>query len=154
MYMCVLFTNSPGDLGSITGRVISKTMKMVLNASLLKTQHYNVRIKGKVGQSRKRNSVLPFTFVWKLSKRNTSGHPQRRSPNLSYIYIYIYSNIYVYKSHSYIHSSTYTHIYIQIYKFKNHTYAHTHTHTHICVCMCVCVCVCVCISKEKLFLGL
>ena len=35
-----------GDLGSIPGRVISKTQKMVLDASLLNTQHYKVRIKG------------------------------------------------------------------------------------------------------------
>ena len=32
---------------------------MVLDASLLKTQHYKVRIKGKVEQSRERSSTLP-----------------------------------------------------------------------------------------------
>ena len=36
----------PGDLGSIPGRVIPKTQKMVLDATLLNTQHYKVRIKG------------------------------------------------------------------------------------------------------------
>ena len=36
----------------IPGRVIPKTQKMVLDASLLNTQHYKVRIKGKVEQSR------------------------------------------------------------------------------------------------------
>ena len=41
-------SNDPGDLGSIPGRVIPKTQKMVLDASLLNTQHYKVRIKGKV----------------------------------------------------------------------------------------------------------
>ena len=30
--MVRMFTNGPGDLGSIPGRVISKTQKMVLNA--------------------------------------------------------------------------------------------------------------------------
>ena len=44
--------NGPEDLGSIPGRVIPKTQKMVLDASLLNTQHYKVRIKGKVEQSR------------------------------------------------------------------------------------------------------
>ena len=47
-----VFTNGPGDLGSIPGRIIPKTLKMVLDASLLNTQHYKVRIKGKVEQSR------------------------------------------------------------------------------------------------------
>ena len=47
-----MFANGPGDLGSIPGRVIPKTQKMVLDASLLNTQHYKVRIKGKVEQSR------------------------------------------------------------------------------------------------------
>ena len=32
----------------IPGRVIPKTQKMVLDATLLNTQHYKVRIKGKV----------------------------------------------------------------------------------------------------------
>ena len=33
-----VFANRPGDLGSIPGRVISKTLKMVLDTSLLNTQ--------------------------------------------------------------------------------------------------------------------
>ena len=33
-----VFANGPGDLGSILGRVIPKTVKMVLDASLLNTQ--------------------------------------------------------------------------------------------------------------------
>ena len=43
-----VFTNGPRDLGSIQGRVIPKTLKMVLDVSLLNTQHYKVHIKGKV----------------------------------------------------------------------------------------------------------
>ena len=39
------FANSPGDRGSIPGRVIPKTQKMVLDTALLSTQHYKVRIK-------------------------------------------------------------------------------------------------------------
>ena len=35
--------------GSIPGRVIPKTQKIILDTSLLKTQHYKVRIKHKVG---------------------------------------------------------------------------------------------------------
>ena len=55
--------NYPGDLGSIPGHVIPKTFKMVLDTSLLNTQHYKVRIKCKVEQSRERSSTLPYTSV-------------------------------------------------------------------------------------------
>ena len=41
-----VFANDPGDLGSILGRVIPKTLKMVLGTSLLNTQQYKVHIKG------------------------------------------------------------------------------------------------------------
>ena len=53
----------PEDLGSIQGRVIPKTLKMVLNTSLLNTRQYKVRIKGKVKQSRERSSALPYISV-------------------------------------------------------------------------------------------
>ena len=56
--MVRVFTNGPVDLGSIPGRVIQKIQKMVLDASLLNTQHYKVSIKGKVKQSRERSSAL------------------------------------------------------------------------------------------------
>ena len=46
-----VFANDPGDWGSIPGRVIPKAQKMVLDAILLNTQHYKVRIKSKVEQS-------------------------------------------------------------------------------------------------------
>ena len=36
---------------------------MVLDASLLNTQHYKVRIKGKLEQSREWSSALPYTSV-------------------------------------------------------------------------------------------
>ena len=58
-----VFANGPGDLGSVPGRVIPKTKKMVLDASLLNTQNYKVRIKGKMEQSRERSSALPYTLV-------------------------------------------------------------------------------------------
>ena len=57
------FANGPGDWGLIPGRVIPKTQKMVFDAALLNTQHYKVRIKGKVEQSRERSRALPFTSV-------------------------------------------------------------------------------------------
>ena len=58
-----VFANGPGDLSSIPGRVIPKTLKMVLDSSLLNTQQYKVRIKSKVEPSRERSSALPYTLV-------------------------------------------------------------------------------------------
>ena len=57
-----VFTNSPGDRGSIPDRVIPNTLKMVLD-TLHNTQQYKVHIKGKVEQSRERNSALPYISV-------------------------------------------------------------------------------------------
>ena len=65
LYSCTIgrmsrvFANGPGDQGSIPGRVIPKTQKIVLDAALLNTQHYKVRIEGKVEQSREWSSALP-----------------------------------------------------------------------------------------------
>ena len=61
--MSRVLANSPGDRDSIPGRVVPKTQKMVLDAALLSTQHYSVRIKGKVEQSRERSNALPYTSV-------------------------------------------------------------------------------------------
>ena len=61
--MVTVFSNGPGDLGLIQGRVIPKTQKMLLDASLLNTQHYKVRIKGRIKQYRKRSSALPYNLM-------------------------------------------------------------------------------------------
>ena len=58
-----VFTNDWGDLGSIPGRVIPKTLKMVPDTSLLNTQQYKVHIKGKVEQFKERSSALPYTSM-------------------------------------------------------------------------------------------
>ena len=49
--MVRVFTNGLGELDSIPGWVVPKTLKMVLDASLLNIQLYKVWIKGKVKQS-------------------------------------------------------------------------------------------------------
>ena len=90
--MVRVFANGPGDLGSIPGRVIPKTQKMVFDVFLLNTQHYKVGIKGKVEQSRERCSALPT--LWCSSYRK--GSPRvtldfgRQLYLLYYIYIYMY----------------------------------------------------------------
>ena len=61
--LCEYIYNGPGDLGSIPNQVIPMTQKIVLDGSLLSTQHYKVRIKGKVEQSREMSSALPYILV-------------------------------------------------------------------------------------------
>ena len=46
--MSSVFANGPGDQVITLGRVIPKNQKMVLDATLLSTQHYKLRIKGSV----------------------------------------------------------------------------------------------------------
>ena len=54
-----VFDNGPGDLGSIPCRVIPKTLKMVLDTSLLNNQQYKVCINGNVEQSWESSSDHP-----------------------------------------------------------------------------------------------
>ena len=58
-----VFANGLGDLCSVPGHVIPKTLKMVLAAFLLNTQQYKVGIKGKVEKSWEKSSALPYTSV-------------------------------------------------------------------------------------------
>ena len=58
MVKWAVFANGPGDWGSVPGYVVPKTLKIVLDASLLNTQHYKKRIKVKVEQSGGRSSTL------------------------------------------------------------------------------------------------
>ena len=51
------------------------------------TQHYKVHIKGKVKQSRRRSSALPYTLVQQLLKRELSGRPRLQSPSLLYLWL-------------------------------------------------------------------
>ena len=57
-----VFANGPGDRGSIPGRVIPRTQKWYLIHPSL-TQHYKVRIKGKVEQSREWSSAFLYTSM-------------------------------------------------------------------------------------------
>ena len=54
-----VFANDLADQSSIPE--IPK--KIVLDATLLNTQHYKVQIKDKVEQSRERRDALPYTLV-------------------------------------------------------------------------------------------
>ena len=68
--MVRVFANGVGDLGSLPGQVIPKTQKMVLDATLLNTQHYKLRIKDKVEQSSEMGSTSPT--LWCSSYRKGS----------------------------------------------------------------------------------
>ena len=53
-----VFASGPGDWGSIPGRVIPKTQKMVLDPSLINTQHY--KYGSRVKWSNPEKVVVPF----------------------------------------------------------------------------------------------
>ena len=74
-----VFASGPRYRGSIPGRVMPKTLKMVLDNSLLNPQDYKVRIKDKVEQSWERSSALLYTTVL---KREPSGRPRLLSLTL------------------------------------------------------------------------
>ena len=59
--MVRVFSNGPGDTDSIPRRV--KDSKIVLDAPLLNTRDYKVRIKGKVEQFREKGGALLYTLV-------------------------------------------------------------------------------------------
>ena len=68
VYLCIdqvvrVFTNCPGDLESIPGHIIQKTLKMLFDTTSLNTQHYKVHIKGQVEQSKERSDALPYTSM-------------------------------------------------------------------------------------------
>ena len=81
-----VFANGLGDQGPIPGQVIPKAQKMVLDAALLNTLHYNVQIKGKVEQSSGRCSTLPYTSVWLLMKREPLSFLRLWLPTLFWFY--------------------------------------------------------------------
>ena len=70
--MSRVFVNGPGDRGSIPGRVIPKTQKMVLDFALLNIQHYEVRVKwGNPGKGVKASPTPRCSSYWKGSFRVT-----------------------------------------------------------------------------------
>ena len=92
------FMNGLEDQSSIPGGVIPKTQKMVLDASLLNIQHYNVWIKGKWSNPRK--GVVPsstpwFSSYWKGSLQVTLDY--NWLTYFIYIYIYILTHTHIYK---------------------------------------------------------
>ena len=104
-----------GDLGSISGRIIPKTLKVVLDTSLLNTQQYKVRIKVKVEQSRERNSALPYLSVVAIEKE-AFWSPSTTVTNFTYIYL-----------------STYLYIIFILFLFLSMYFKHSITHPSNCI---------------------
>ena len=82
--MSRVFTYGLGDRCSIPGRVIPKTQKMVLDTALLNTQHFKVRIKSKVEQSREWNSTLPLHFSVVAIEKGAFKSPLTKVANFTY----------------------------------------------------------------------
>ena len=88
--MCRVFANGSRDRGSIQGRH-TKDSKMVLDAALLSSQHYQVRIKWR----NPLNGVMSSPPVVAI-KKWTFRSPSTKVANFTlYIYIYIYIYIYM-----------------------------------------------------------
>ena len=81
------FTNGPGDRGSIPGRII---IKMVLDAILLNTQHYKVRINGKVDAVAP--SLIPQCCRYRKGKLRVTLD-EGGQIYCVYIYVYIFKTI-------------------------------------------------------------
>ena len=81
----LVFTKSPGNRGSIPGLVISKTKKIVLDASLLSTQH--LRYGSRIKWSNPGKRVAPFpTPRWSSYwKREPSAPSSVTVANFTYI---------------------------------------------------------------------
>ena len=105
-----VFVNGLGDMGSIPGHVIPKTLKIVLDTSLLNTQQYKVRMKSKVEQSWERSSALPYSSYWKGSLLVTLDYSHQlylltllRSHIYIDICVCVYVCMYVYIIYIYIY---------------------------------------------------
>ena len=109
--MSRVFPNSLGGQGSIPGWVIAKTQKMVLDAALLKTQHYKVKIKGKVEQSKEWSSALPYTVA---IEKGAFRSPSTKVANFTYIMAANFSSLSSYL----IMIFSLSHFYLQKYQSK------------------------------------
>ena len=84
--MSRVFAYGPRDQGSIPGRVIPKTQKMVLDAALLNTQNYKVCIKGNVEQFKGWRAPLLHLSVVAIEKV-ALGSPPTMVANLLFLFI-------------------------------------------------------------------
>ena len=74
-----VFVNDPRDRGSIPGRVLPKTQKMVRDTSLLNTKHYKLHIKGKEWRHSQHLVVVAI-------EKGSSGSPSTTVANCLKLY--------------------------------------------------------------------
>ena len=99
--MSRVFSNDLADQGSIPGRVIPKTPKMVLDAVLLNTQHYKVRIKGKVEQSREWSGALPIHLSLVAIEKGAFELPSTKVAKLTY-FTYDARSSFLWRTHAHV----------------------------------------------------
>ena len=69
-----VFANGPGNLGSIVGRVIPKTLKMVHNTYLLH-HHHHIALVARISLTLSRHSSLSFITLGRSSEQQpVSSH--------------------------------------------------------------------------------
>ena len=82
--MSRVFDTGARDRGLIPGRVIPKTIKIVLDAALLNTQHYKVRIKDKVEQIQGKEWRPPLHLGVVAIEKVAFGLPSTKVTNQLY----------------------------------------------------------------------
>ena len=84
-----MFANGPWRPGFNPRSSHTKDLKekMVLDTSLLNTQHYKVRIKGKVELSMEKSSALPLHFSVVAIEKRAFGLPSTTVANFTFKYI-------------------------------------------------------------------
>ena len=110
------FTNDPGDRGSILGRVIPKTQKMVLDAFLLNTQYNKVEINGKCsnpGKGVAPSSTSQCSSYWKWSLRVGFDYGRPTCSDIKKV-CQRFQIWYLFFSH-YSFSNLYIHMYIMVH---------------------------------------
>ena len=156
-----MFANGPGDLDSIPGRVIPKTLWYLIHSNI----RYVSRIKwSNPGKGVASSSTPQCSSYWKGSLIVALDYGRLQFIIHIYIYIYIYIQIYVHiYMHIYIHVHRCMHIYIHfktsglslfhpfplcssahihiiydfIYIYASHIHEHTHTYIHTYIHICI-----------------
>ena len=82
-----VFANGLWDWGSIPGRLLPNTKKMVLDDALLNIQHYKVWIESKVEQSKEWRSVPLHLGVVAIEKE-AFGSPLTKVTNFTFLFRY------------------------------------------------------------------
>ena len=85
--MSRMFADGPGDLCSISGRVIPKTQKWYLMPVCLTLSLNKVRIKGKAEQSREWSSTFPLHLDVVAIKQRAFGSPSTKVANFTFFIV-------------------------------------------------------------------